>query len=47
MLAGGGPREATGDHLFMKSRLCGNKRSTPKQLKALITKLNISSLGSF
>lgn len=35
--------EATVDHLFMKSKLCGNKRSTLKQLKALLTKLNISS----
>lgn len=36
-------RQATVDHLFMKSMLCG----TPKQLKSLITKLNISFLDSF
>lgn len=38
----GAVEEATVDHLFMKSKLTGNKLSTLKQLKALISKLNIS-----
>jgi len=39
--------EATVDHLFMKSKLRGNKLATLKQLKALISRLNISSLDRF
>ena len=35
--------EATVDHLFMKSKLCGNKLSTLKQLRVRTPKLNISS----
>lgn len=38
-------QEAAVDHLFMKSKLCGNTLSTVNQLKVETSRLNISSLN--